>query len=189
MARVLVLFGTTDGHTAKIAAAIESTLRAQHGTDVQVTQPRGAAPDPKDYDAVIVAGSVHGGKFQKSITRWVQSHAATLNAKPTAFVGVCLAVLQREPKVQAEVQAIVARFFTGTSWHPTRSITVAGAVPYTRYNWLKRWMMKRIVAKAGGDTDTARDYEYTNWDELRAFSQEFGRRVSNESRTPIRMPA
>jgi menaquinone-dependent protoporphyrinogen oxidase len=66
---------------------------------------------------------------------------------------------------------------------------VAGALPYTRYNWLKRWVMKRIVAKAGGDTDTTRDYEYTNWEELRAFSEEFGRLACNDSRAEIRMPA
>ena len=33
--------------------------------------------------------------------------------------------------------------------------------------------MKRIVAKAGGGTDTTRDYEYTDWNDLRAFALEF----------------
>ena len=189
MARILVVFGTTEGHTARIAASVERTLRTEFGADVTIAEPRGMVPDPKDYDAVLVAGSVHASRFQKSITEWVRSHAATLNAKPGAFVGVCLAILQREPAVEAEVQAIVSRFLTGTGWHPTRRITVAGALPYTRYNWLKRWVMKRIVAKAGGDTDTTRDYEYTNWEELRAFSEEFGRLACNDSRAAIRMPA
>ena len=39
---------------------------------------------------------------------------------------------------------------------------VAGALLYTRYNIFKRWIMKRIVAKAGGDTDVSRDYDYTD---------------------------
>jgi menaquinone-dependent protoporphyrinogen oxidase len=54
---------------------------------------------------------------------------------------------------------------------------VAGALPYTRYNWLKRWIMRRIVAKAGGDTDTTRDFEYTDWEDLRAFARTFGRNL------------
>ena len=33
--------------------------------------------------------------------------------------------------------------------------------------------MKRIVAKAGGGTDTTRDYEYTDWNDLRVFAHEF----------------
>ena len=38
--------------------------------------------------------------------------------------------------------------------------------------------MKRIVRKAGGDTDTSRDYEYTNWADLRGFADRFNRIVS-----------
>jgi menaquinone-dependent protoporphyrinogen oxidase len=33
--------------------------------------------------------------------------------------------------------------------------------------------MKRIVQKAGGDTDTSRDYEYTDWNDRRAFAEQF----------------
>jgi menaquinone-dependent protoporphyrinogen oxidase len=33
--------------------------------------------------------------------------------------------------------------------------------------------MKRIVAKAGGETDTARDYEDTDWQDLRTFAEQF----------------
>ena len=46
---------------------------------------------------------------------------------------------------------------------------MAGALPYSKYSWWKRWMMRRIVAKAGGDTDTSRDYEYTDWNDLSEF--------------------
>jgi menaquinone-dependent protoporphyrinogen oxidase len=35
--------------------------------------------------------------------------------------------------------------------------------------------MRRIVAKAGGDTDTSRDYEYTDWNQVRGFARDFGR--------------
>jgi menaquinone-dependent protoporphyrinogen oxidase len=189
MARILVIFGTTDGHTAKIAAAVESALRAGTAVVVDVKEPHETAPDPQRYDAVVVAASVHAGKFQKNITKWAHAHAALLNAKPSAFIGVCLGILQEEPAVQQEVQAILTRFFVATDWQPSSSIMVAGALPYTRYGWLKRWMMKRIAAKAGGDTDTTRDYEYTNWAELRVFSEEFGRRVTAVPETAMRKPA
>ena len=61
-----------------------------------------------------------------------------------------------EPKVQEELQRILNRFFQATGWRPAETEIVAGALKYTKYNFLKRWMMKRIVAKAGGDTDTSR---------------------------------
>jgi len=36
--------------------------------------------------------------------------------------------------------------------------------------------MRRIARKEGGDTDTSRDYEYTDWNDLRAFGEAFARR-------------
>ena len=69
------------------------------------------------------------------------------------------------------------RFFDETRWRPMVTKMVAGALLYTRYNWIVRQMMKRIVKKAGGDTDTSRDYEYTDWADVRQFAEQFGDRV------------
>lgn len=92
---------------------------------------------------------------------------------PTAFVSVSLGVLQRDAKVQQDVAAIVDRFLASTSWSPAMAKSVAGALLYTRYNWITRWMMKRIARKAGRDTDTTRDYVYTDWNEVRSFAVQF----------------
>jgi menaquinone-dependent protoporphyrinogen oxidase len=43
--------------------------------------------------------------------------------------------------------------------------------------------MVRIVRKAGGDTDTSRDYEYTDWEELRGFARDFVRLVRSGTDT------
>ena len=93
-------------------------------------------------------------------------------------MSVCLGILQADPQVQQELGKIVDRFFAATEWRPTVIKPVAGALLYTHYNWIKRWVMKRIVRKAGGDTDTSRDYEYTDWNDLRKFAEQFAQRVS-----------
>ena len=176
MARILVLYGTTEGQTAKIAGAIASTLR-ELGVETDIAEAGPHDPDPRRYDAVIVAASVHAGTFQKPVLRWVRAHADRLASRPTAFVPVCLAVLGKSPTAAAEVQAIVERFQAQSGWRPSTTKAVAGALLYTRYNIFKRWIMRRIVAKQGGDTDTSRDYEYTDWNDVRAFAGEFARRV------------
>ena len=175
MPRILVIYGTTDGQTAKIARAIGATLRER--ADVDVLSARAADPTPRDYTAVIVAASVHAGGYQKDVRQWVRAHARDLADLPTAFVSVCLGVLQHDPVVDRELQAIVDRFIGQTGWYPGVVKVVAGALPYTRYNWLTRLVMKQIVRKAGGDTDTSRDYEYTDWKDVRAFADVFGRQV------------
>ena len=122
---------------------------------------------------VQFAASVHEGRFQRPVRRWVRANAPRLTHKPTAFVSVCLGVLQHDRDVQREEQAIVNRFLVETGWRPTMTKSVAGALLYRRYGWIKRWIMKRIVAKAGGDTDTTRNYVYTDWNDLRAFAAQF----------------
>jgi menaquinone-dependent protoporphyrinogen oxidase len=171
-----VLYGTTDGQTAKIARSIGDTLRSL-GEDADLIEAGTASPRPDDYAAVIVAASVHAGGYQRPVRRWVRMHAPVLTGRPTAFVSVCLGVLQQDPKVQQELSAIMDRFFTVTGWRPEVTKIVAGALLYTRYNPIMRWIMKRIVRQAGGDTDTSRDYEYTDWVDVRAFAEEFAQRV------------
>jgi menaquinone-dependent protoporphyrinogen oxidase len=180
MTRILVLYGTTDGQTAKIADALGNALRMQ-GSDVDVVQARRDAPPPDGYAGIVVAASLHGGKYQRSVRKWASRYAQTLNEKPTAFLSVCLAVLQQDSKVQQELSTIVGRFLRGTGWRPTLTKQVAGALLYSRYNPFKRWIMKRIVQKGGGDTDTSRDYEYTDWDDLRAFADEVGSLVQDDA--------
>lgn len=174
----LVVFGTTEGHTARIAATIADALRAR-GVAVDLVDLRGhQGPIPDPYEGVVVAASVHAGAYQRSVRRWVRTHAHSLNAKPTAFVSVSLAVQQRDPEVRREVTETVERFRASTGWYPEEVVPFAGALLYRQYNWLKRWMMRRIVAKAGGDTDTSRDYEYTDWAAVRAFSEQFAARLA-----------
>lgn len=176
MTRTLVLYGTTDGHTAKVARLLTDTLWT-HGIDADIVNAEQADPDPSEYAGVIVAASVHAQGYQRAVTRWVRAHAQELAGRPTAFVSVCLGVLQHEAKVDRELEAIMGRFLSATGWQPTERKIVAGALPYTRYNWIKRWAMRRIVKKAGGDLDTSRDYEYTDWRDLKAFAEQFARRV------------
>jgi menaquinone-dependent protoporphyrinogen oxidase len=105
--------------------------------------------------------------------------------KPSAFVSVCLGVLQHDPTVDRALSGTRHAFYAATGWHPTLVAVVAGALPYTRYSPLTRWMMRRIVAKAKGDTDTSRDYEYTDWDALRRFASAFALRVAEQKRLPV----
>jgi menaquinone-dependent protoporphyrinogen oxidase len=177
MPRVLILYGTTEGHTRAIARAIAEPLSLS-GVNVDVMRADLLEPVVHDYDAIIVAASVHAGRYQKAVQRWVRAHAKEFGARPTAFVSVSLAVLQHgDAAVMADLDAIVKRFLAVTSWQPAVIKHVAGALLYTRYNVFKRWLMKRIAARAGGGTDTARDYDYTDWVDVRAFAEEFRRRL------------
>ena len=178
MSRVLILYGTTDGHTRSVAESMSRALQLG-GHAVDVIEAARANPAARDYSAVIVAASLHAGGYQTAVEQWVREHARDLAARPTAFVSVCLGILQKDDAaVMGDLNARVRRFGEKTGWQPGSEKFVAGALLYTRYNVFKRWIMKRIVAKAGGDTDTSRDYVYTDWADLRGFADDFGRRLA-----------
>jgi menaquinone-dependent protoporphyrinogen oxidase len=184
MARILILYGTTDGHTARIAESIRDTLLAR-GDQVNLVEADRTGPNPADYAGIVVAASVHGGRYQRRVRSWVRANAFALGDKPTAFVSVSLGVLQHEPAVQREVQAIVNRFLLTTGWRPTITKNVAGALLYRKYGWLKRWVMKRITAKAGGNTDTSRNWDYTDWNDIRLFAERFATLVQGWSEAAV----
>jgi menaquinone-dependent protoporphyrinogen oxidase len=150
------------------------------GLDVDVIEAGGSVdPDPRDYAAVIVTASIRAGRYQKPVGEWVRAHLDQLNRMPSAFVSVCLAILSKNDAGRKEADEYSRRFLDAVHWHPATVKTVAGALLYTQYNFFIRWVMKRIVTKAGGDTDTSRDYEYTDWNDVRNFAREFGRRVTS----------
>jgi menaquinone-dependent protoporphyrinogen oxidase len=179
MTHILIVYGTTDGHTAKIAKVLAENLRAVRcSVDIVNAADMPQRLSPEGYDGVIVAASVHIGDHQRAVARWVRAHAAILNDMPTAFLSVCLGVLEQNAKTRREVANIIERFFARTGWRPPIARPVAGAVRYTHYGWLKRLMMKRIVGKAGGSTDTTCDHEYTDWNDLRAFAGRFAAQLT-----------
>ena len=174
MRRILVVYATTDGHTAKVARFLGEAVHTA-GSTVHVVEASRSGPCPEDYDGVLVAASVHAGQHQKRVEQWVRANLAALHERPTAFISICLSVLEPFPKGPENAAANISRFLMHTGWKPTVSKSVAGALLYTRYGWLKRWVMKRIVAKTGGPTDTTIDYEYTNWRDLYEFADKFRR--------------
>jgi menaquinone-dependent protoporphyrinogen oxidase len=106
---------------------------------------------------------------------------------PNAFISVTLseagverieATTEERARFIADVQKVLEAFFEQTGWRPQRVKPVAGALLYTKYNFLIRFIVKQIARKAGGDTDTSRDYEYTDWPALDRFADEITREMA-----------
>ncbi len=174
MGRVLVAFGSSEGQTATIAERIGDALEdADHDVVVVHAKHPPAELDPGRYDGVIVGASIHMGSHQSYVESFVDTHSEALNRVPSAFFSVSLTAAHPDPDDREPAQATVEEFLEETGWEPDTTLLVAGALKYSEYGLLKRVVMRRIAGKAGGDTDTARDYEYTDWDELEAFVDAF----------------
>jgi menaquinone-dependent protoporphyrinogen oxidase len=172
--KVAIVYGTTEGHTRLIAQRIAEWL-SKDGHELQLVD-SAAVPADLDlgqFEAFIVAGSIHAGKHQAPLIHFAKTHAPDLREKPSAFISANLTAVLEDESHSAEVQACIERFFQETDWVPTLYTPVAGALLYTQYDWLKRMLIRAIVKQRGGDTDTSHDYEYTDWEALRQFVNGF----------------
>lgn len=173
MATIAIAYATRDGHTAKVAAHLAAAIRrAGHEVQVLDADKRPRAPHLAQADAVIVAAPIRSGGYPRSIARFVRAHVRKLSGTPTAFCSIGLAVASRTANGRAQTQPIVDAFQRKTGWRPGRTELVAGALKYTKYNFVVRFVMRRIATANGGDVDTSRDYEYTDWDALDRFAVE-----------------
>jgi menaquinone-dependent protoporphyrinogen oxidase len=177
--RVLVIFGTSYGQTQKIAFRIAATLQ-RRGCAVELcnaASERVALP-LEQYTAVVVGCSIIAKGHQPAIERFVRENAATLNNIPSAFFQVSASAGSKDEKGRMAAQRLLEEFIRRHEWMPVLSASIAGAINYTRYNFLLRWYMKRASAKHGGTTDTSRDHEYTDWAQVDRFALAIANTIS-----------
>jgi len=179
--RIYIAYATKEGQTARIADYIAEVVRA-HGHQAD-TVDIGHAKNgvPAGCDGVIVGSSIHMGKHDKHAAEYVRYNRVALEKVPSAFFSVSLAAHGDE----AEAEGYVEAFENETGWHPEQIALFAGALPYTRYGFLKRHLMKKIAGDKPGSlgTDTSRDYVYTDWDEVSRFTEAFLERLLSPDHT------
>jgi menaquinone-dependent protoporphyrinogen oxidase len=182
MKPVLVLYATREGQTRSIAEYLAAIIRTRGFAASLVNAAE--LPDEfrlEDYALAVLAASVHMQRHESEIIDFVMSHRAALEAMPTAFLSVSLSEAgaeddeaSRENRVKAadDVRAMIHDFLNETGWHPSKIKAVAGALMYTKYNFLVRLVMKRIARAAGESTDVSHDHVFTDWAALDIFVDE-----------------
>ena len=183
--RVLIVYATSDGQTRRVARRIAAVLEQQ---DLSVALIDASAPH-RDlailsfdrFDAAILLGSVRMGHHQKALADFARAHRVELEAVPNAFVSVSLSAGKDKPSAKREVEKTFRDFIHRTGWRPDAEIPVAGAMLYTQYNFAIKLVMKFISFMTGGETDTSRDYEYTDWAAVEGFARRFAGALSQEA--------
>jgi menaquinone-dependent protoporphyrinogen oxidase len=174
MKSVLVVYGTTEGQTRKIAEFITDALKSR-GVEVELVDSASerAAQVQPIYAAAIVCGSLHQSRFQAPLLHFLKANQGWLAGIPAAFVAVSLTAVLDDDQSRAELQKLADAFCADAGWTPATTRQVAGALRYSQYDYFKRLIMKLIARQHSEDTDTSHDYEYTDWDDLTRFVEEF----------------
>jgi len=175
-----VFYATTEGQTRRIAERLAAMFR-EKGFVSRAFDVASAEADYIEWGrmrAAVVGASLHGHRHQRAAKAFVRQHAPDLNVRPSAFFSVSLAAVSPTPTEREEVAKLAADFPVEAGWHPHKVVCVAGRLAYTRYGFLTRFVMKRIARRRGAPTDTSRDYEFTNWDEVACLADAIVRKVA-----------
>jgi menaquinone-dependent protoporphyrinogen oxidase len=162
----LVVYASTHGHTARIAAHVAEAMRRQ-GLTVDVLDVSEAADaDPLRYDVVVVGASLHKVRHQAAIVDWVQDHRPALEQRPSVFLSVSLSAAEDTDDARMAVRCAIDEFRDETGWTPGRCEPIAGCLQYREYDVFTRQLMRLLMRRMGHPTDASHDYDYTDWDAL-----------------------
>ncbi len=183
--RILIIYGTSYGQTAKIAARLDELIsRRGHEVTLVDAKGRGSGGSLDGCDGVIVGSSVIAPRgHQPAIRRFVQHNRSALNSTVSAFYSVTASAGSMFAESRDAAHQLLENFLVRTDWHPRLTASMAGAVNYTRYNPFLRWFMKRASRVNGGSTDTSRDHEYTDWAQVERFADDFVKLVGKQTGT------
>lgn len=175
---VLICYASTEGQTRKIAMrAAEFLMRLGHKTTVKPASVAEAA-DFQNGDAVILAGSLHMGRYQSVLADCIRTWFGQLKDMPSAFISVSLSAAGDEKDLR-DAARCAAKLADQTGWTPDMVHHAAGAFRFARYNLIKRWVMRFIAMQKDRTVSSRRDREYTDWPALERFVSEFAEFASD----------
>ncbi|MEO9873281.1 MAG: flavodoxin domain-containing protein [Anderseniella sp.] len=160
--KVLIAYATTEGQTRKISQAIaDQVVELGHQVELLDTARKRRDVHSDDFDAFIVAASVHQDRHQNEIEVFVLACLDVLMAKPGLFISVSLAAAFEEKA--AEAAAYISDFTARTGWTPDQSLAVAGAVRSEEYDYFQQQILEHIILKDRDELRTDEHQEFTDW--------------------------
>jgi menaquinone-dependent protoporphyrinogen oxidase len=171
MAKILIIYSTTDGHTRSICERLQNIAAAGNDVDLvpMVEQP---GIDIAPYDKIVIGASIRYGKHQQEVFDFIERNQAALEGKPNAFFSVNV-VARKPEKNTPETNPYLQKFLKKITWQPANLAVFAGKIDYPRYGTIDRTMIRFIMWMTKGPTDPTLTIEFTDWDKV----EEFGQRI------------
>jgi menaquinone-dependent protoporphyrinogen oxidase len=171
-ANVLIVHASRFGSTQGIAERIALRL---HEAGLAVTvAPADAAPDPADYDAVVVGSAVEAAKWRPAAVHFVRRHAVTLAERPVWLfssgpVGArAAAAPQPDPRDLADLRELIGirdhQVFGGAFHRATSNFDDMGLI--------ERTLVRRFLP----------DGDWRDWQVIDAWAETIARDLV---RTPV----
>ena len=173
MANILIVYSTTDGHTAQICNRLQSVAEKIGNQVVVASIDDDPEVDLQTFDKIVIGASIRYGKHGPKVYDFIHRNQQVLESKPSAFFTVNV-VARKPEKNQPATNPYLQKFLKQIAWQPTTLGVFAGKIDYPKYGFLDRQAIRFIMWMTKGPTDPTAVVEFTDWDAV----EEFGRTIS-----------
>jgi menaquinone-dependent protoporphyrinogen oxidase len=170
MAKILIVYSTTDGHTLKIGHFLQQVLEQKEHQVELVSIDDAAHIDLLLFDKIVIGASIRYGKHSPQIYQFIKKHQSLLESKANAFFSVNL-VARKPGKNLPDTNPYVKKFLKQIPWHPREVAVFAGKIDYPAYRALDRQIIRAIMWITHGPTDPETVVEFTDWEQVKAFGE------------------
>jgi len=174
MAKILIIYSTTDGHTEKISLRLQTVIE-QPGHKVALCSiTECSCLDLQFFDKIVIGASIRYGKHSPLVTDFINRNKELLDSKPNAFFSVNV-VARKPEKSRPEANPYLQKFLKRISWSPKELAVFAGKIDYPCYRFFDRLMIRMIMWMTKGPTDPKAVVEFTDWQQVEEFGRLIGK--------------
>ena len=124
-----------------------------------------------NFDQIVIGASVKYGDHNKKVYEFVKKNRVLLEKKKTVFFSVN-ATARKSEKNTPKTNPYIVKFLKKTNWTPDHIGVFAGMIDFPNYNFIEKYIIKLIMWITNGPTDTSKTFEFTNWEDVKKFSEE-----------------
>ena len=162
--RNIFIYSTSNGQSLKICNALNKN---KESLIIDIDKIQKVKLDK--FDQIIIGASVKYGDHNKKIYDFIKNNKILLETKKTGFFSVN-ATARKSEKNKPETNPYVIKFLKKTNWTPDNIGVFAGKIDFPNYNFLEKYIIKVIMWITNGPTDTSKTFEFTDWEDVKKFS-------------------
>ncbi len=170
VAKILILFSSTDGHTRTICNRLQEVIEQQGHQVTLVSINDESRIDLRTFDKIVIGASIRYGRHSPLITSFISRNQLLLDSKPNAFFSVNI-VARKPEKNQPDTNPYLRKFLKQIAWKPRELAVFAGKLDYPKYSFFDRLMIRLIMFITKGPTDPKVVIEFTDWQQVESFGR------------------
>mgnify|MGYP006228014805 FL=1 len=162
--RNIFIYSTSNGQSLKICNAINKNKES-----LIIDIDKIKTVELNKFDQIIIGASVKYGDHNKKIYDFIKNNKILLETKKTGFFSLKAPAIKSQ-KNKPETNPYVIKFLKKTNWTPDNIGVFAGKIDFPNYNFLEKYIIKVIMWITNGPTDTSKTFEFTDWEDVKKFS-------------------